>query len=190
MLEKIKSIYTESIQTFISSGEVLPNQLQLAANMMVQCLLNGNKVIACGALGGTLLADHLANMLVNHYEIERPCLPAMSLSHNLSGNIDCYARQIRALGNATDILLVISPLGHDEVVISAVESALTKDMIVIALTGGDGGELSGLLSDNDVEIRIPSSRPSRIIETHLFNIHCLCDLIDTILFSQPSENEE
>lgn len=189
MLEKIKSIYTESIQTFISSGEVLPEQLQLAANMMVQCLLNGNKVVTCGVSGGMLLADHLADMLVNHYEIERPCLPAISLDNRVSNSIDCYGRQIRALGNATDILLVISPLGHDDVIINAVEAALTKDMVVIALTGGDGGELSGLLSDNDVEIRIPSARPSRILETHFFNIHCLCDLIDSILFSHM-DNEE
>jgi DnaA initiator-associating protein len=189
MLEKIKSIYTESIQTFISCGEVLPNQLQLAATIMVQCLLNGNKVLTCGVSGGTLLADHMADILVNHYEIERPCLPAISLCSRLSTSIDCYGRQIRALGNETDILLAISPLGDDEVVINAVESALTKDMIVIALTGGDGGELSGLLSDNDVEIRIPSTRPSRILETHFFNIHCLCDLIDNILFSQP-DNED
>lgn len=189
MLEKIKSTYTESIQTFISSGEILPEHLQLAANMMVQCLLNGNKVLTCGISGGALLADHMADMLVNHYEIERPCLPALSLTNRVSSNIDCYGRQVRALGNDTDILLVISALGHDEVIINAVEAALTKDMIVIALTGGDGGELSGLLSDNDVEIRIPSARPSRILETHFFNIHCLCDLIDNILFSQPDGDE-
>ena len=185
MLDNIKAIYTESIQTFISSGEVLPDQLQLAANMMVQCLLNGNKVMTCGVSGGVFLADHLADMLVNHYEIERPCLPAMSLSHSQGQSIDGYGRQIRALGNPTDILLAISPLGHDEAIINAVEAALTKDMIVIALTGGDGGELAGLLSDNDVEIRIPSSRPARILETHFFNLHCLCELIDHILFTQP-----
>ena len=189
MLEKIKSIYTESIQTFISSGDALPEQLQLAANMMVQCLLAGNKVMTCGVGGGSLLAEHMADILINHYEIERPCLPAMSLNNCQSNHIDCFGRQIRALGNPTDILLAISPLGHDETVINAVESALTKDMIVIALTGGDGGILAGLLSDNDVEIRIPSTRPSRILETHFFNIHCLCQLIDNILFSQPDSEE-
>ena len=40
--------------------------------MMVQCLLNGNKVMTCGVSGGMLLADHMADMLVNHFEIERP----------------------------------------------------------------------------------------------------------------------
>lgn len=189
MLDNIKSIYTESIQTFISSGEILPEQLQLASNMMVQCLLAGNKVLTCGVSGGSFLAEHLANLLVNHYEIERPCLPALALDKRFSDSIDCYGRQVRALGNATDILLVVSPLGHDEMIINAVEAALTKDMIVIALTGGDGGELAGLLSDNDVEIRIPSNRPSRIIETHFFNIHCLCELIDNILFSQPDSED-
>lgn len=189
MLDKIKSIYTESIQTFIASGEVLPTQLEMAAGSMAQCLLNGNKVMACGANSSQLLADHLVDILINHYEVERPCFPAISLSNRLSNNIDCYGRQVRALGEPTDILFAISPLGHDDKVINAVESALTKDMIVIALTGGDGGELSVLLSENDVEIRTLSTRKSRILETHFFNIHCLCELIDHILFAQPEHEE-
>ncbi len=71
--------------------------------------------------------------------------------------------------------------------ISAVEAALTKDMTVIALVGDDGGELSGLLNTNDVEVRIPAKRPSRILESHLINLHCLSELIDMTLFPQGED---
>ena len=57
-------------------------------------------------------------------------------------------------------------------------------MPIIALTGGDGGDIAGLLGENDVEIRVPSSRTARIQEVHLVVIHCLCDIIDTTLFPQ------
>ena len=38
------------------------------------------------------------------------------------------------------------------------EAAVTRDMTIVALTGYDGGELAGLLGQQDVEIRIPSHR--------------------------------
>lgn len=62
------------------------------------------------------------------------------------------------------------------------EAALTRDMTIIALTGKDGGEMAGLLGVQDVEIRIPSQRTVRIQEGHLLTVHCLCDLIDQVLF--------
>ena len=74
--------------------------------------------------------------------------------------------------------------GNEKQIISAVEAALTRDMKVIVLVGDDGGELVGLLGPNDVEIRVPSKRPSRIVESHLVNLHCLSELIDLTLFPQ------
>ncbi len=194
MLDHINTAYKECIQTLISSGDAVATQLEQSATAMVQCLLNGNKVITCGTGPSLMLANHLASLLVNYFEIERPCLPAMCLnntmenmalfSDNSTDPSEGYARQIRALGQENDILIAIAPTGYEKAVISAVEASLTKDMIVIALTGGDGGELAGLLGSNDVEIRAPSNRPARIIETHLFNVHCLCELVDNTLFNQ------
>ena len=54
-------------------------------------------------------------------------------------------------------------------------------MRVIALTGRDGGLVTDILIESDVEIRVPATRTARIQEVHLLVIHCLCDLIDTAL---------
>ena len=59
-------------------------------------------------------------------------------------------------------------------------------MIVIALTGRDGGQVAKILNSNDVEVRVPSESTARIQEVHLLTIHCLCDQIDETLY--PEKN--
>ncbi|WP_440054923.1 SIS domain-containing protein [Pseudoalteromonas sp. T1lg65] len=192
MQESIRAIFTENIQAQIAAGEVLPEALERAAITMAQGLINGNKIICCGAASSHMLAHHFAVILSNYYETERPCLPAVALSdeqYNLAsidnGKVkDKYAKQVRAFAQPGDLLLVFAATGQEKSIISAVEAALTRDMKVIALVGDDGGEITGLLGEHDVEIRIPSKRLSRILETQLFTIHCLSQLIDSILFPQ------
>ena len=59
-------------------------------------------------------------------------------------------------------------------------------MIVVALTGRDGGQVAKILSKSDIEVRVPSESTARIQEIHLLTIHCLCDQIDAILFPEES----
>lgn len=93
---------------------------------------------------------------------------------------------MRALGQAGDILLAISTRGNSRDIVEAVEAAVTRDMVIVALTGYDGGELAGLLGPQDVEIRIPSHRSAHVQEMHMLAVNCLCDLIDNSLF--PHQN--
>ena len=67
----------------------------------------------------------------------------------------------------------------------AIHAAHERGMIVIALTGKDGGKMAPLLTSSDVEVRVPATKTNRIQETHLVVIHCLCDLIDRGLFGEP-----
>ncbi len=191
MLEQIQNNFTESIQTQIAATEAISGAIEQAGIMMVQCLLAGNKMLACGNGGAAGHAQHFCSQLLNRFEAERPSLPAISL---VSGSItitsvandsqydELFSKQIRALGNNGDILVAISTTGNSRNVIEAVESAVSRDMPIIALTGGDGGDIAGLLGENDVEIRVPSSRTARINEVHLIVLHCLCEIIDTSLF--------
>jgi DnaA initiator-associating protein len=95
---------------------------------------------------------------------------------------EVFSKQVRAFGQAGDILLAISTSGNSRNILKAMEAAVTRDMTIIALTGKDGGEMAGLLGEHDVEIRIPSHRTVRIHEVQLVTLHCLCDLIDQVLF--------
>lgn len=196
MLERIKSNFTESIQTKIAASELLAGPIEQAGMTMVQSLLAGNKILACGNGGSAGDAQHFSAELLNRYETERPPLPAIALTTDSStitsiGNDyhfdEIFSKQVRALGNNGDVLLAISTSGNSRNVIKAIETAVSRDMPIIALTGGDGGDIAGLLGENDVEIRVPSGRTARIQEVHLVVIHCLCDIIDTTLFPQAED---
>ncbi|WP_394172699.1 phosphoheptose isomerase [Thalassotalea litorea] len=193
MLERVKDNFRESIETKIAASEELPAAIEKGGMVMVECLLAGQKILSCGNGGSAGDAQHFSSELLNRYETERPSLPAIALTTDSStltsiandySYEEVFSKQVRALGNGGDILLAISTSGNSKNVIKAIEAAVARDMKIIALTGKDGGEIAGLLGENDVEIRVPSSRTARIQEVHLLAIHCLCEIIDTTLFPQ------
>ncbi|BAE73499.1 DnaA initiator-associating protein DiaA [Sodalis glossinidius str. 'morsitans'] len=191
MLERIKGCFTESIQTQIAAAEALPDAIAHATNVLAQALLDDKKILCCGNGTSAANAQHFAACMLNRFEAERPSLPAMALNAdtvvltaiaNDRQHDEIYAKQVRALGQAGDVLLAISTRGNSRDIVKAVEAAVTRDMKIIALTGYDGGELAGLLGQQDVEIRIPSHRSARIQEMHMLTVNCLCDLVDNKLF--------
>ncbi len=193
MLERIKENFTESIQTKIAASEALAGPIEHAGMIVVQSLLAGNKVLTCGNGASAGDAQRFSSGLLNRYETERPSLPAIAISADsttLTSTAndfsfdEVFSKQVRALGNNGDVLLAISTTGNCSNVIKAIETAVSRDMPIIALTGKDGGDIAGLLGENDVEIRVPSARDPRIQEVHSLIINCLCDLIDSTLFPQ------
>jgi D-sedoheptulose 7-phosphate isomerase len=91
---------------------------------------------------------------------------------------------VRALGQAGDVLLGISTSGNSRNVIRAIEAAHERGIVCVALNGREGGEITGLLSGQDVNICVPGPSTARIQEVHGIVIHCLCDLIDYQLLGQ------
>ena len=131
--------------------------------------------------------------MLNRFERERPSLPAIALSTDTStltsiandySYDQIFSKQIRALGQAGDILLAYSTSGNSENIVEAIKAAHDRDMIVILVSGKDGGKVSALslIDSNDIELRVPSMSTARIQEVHLVITHCLCDLIDCQLF--------
>ncbi|QIQ20275.1 SIS domain-containing protein [Zophobihabitans entericus] len=191
MQDLIKSYFTESIQTQIVTAEALSETIEVSAQKLVQALLNGNKILSCGNGASAANAQNFTSKLINGVEIERPSMPAISLVSdavvlsaiaNGGQHDEIYAKQIQALGQSGDILLVISSEGVNSSIIRAVQESVIKDMAIIALTGCDGGEIVGLLGQHDIEIRIPSYKKVRIQEMHTLVLDCLCQLIEHSLF--------
>lgn len=188
---KIQAHFAESIQTKIVAAEALPEFIEKAAKTLAETLIRGNKILVCGNGGAAALAQIFASHLLNKYEKERPALPAIAITADSalvsaiatdSHFDEIYAKQISALAQSGDILMVISHGGNSRNMIKAVEIALSKSIQIIALNGVDGGELAGLLGSDDIEIRAPSDKGARIEEIHLLVINCLSDLIDQQLF--------
>lgn len=189
--ERIKEHFQASIQTKQMALELLPEPIERAAMLISQHLIQGSKVLSCGNGGSAGDAQHFSSEMLNRFERERPGLPAIALTTDSStvtsiandySYDEVFAKQVRALGQPGDILLAISTSGNSANVVKAIEAAHDRDMLVVALTGRDGGQMARQLRDDDVEIRVPSNSTARTQEVHLLVIHCICDLIDTHLF--------
>lgn len=191
MQSRIRRLFQASIETQQQAVDLLAPHIEEASQVMVNALLNECKILACGNGGSAGDAQDFASDLLNRFERERPGLPAFALTGdtasltsiaNDSSFNEVFSKQIRALGQAGDILLAISTSGNSANIIQAIQAAHDREMIVVALTGHEGGDVASLLLPEDVEIRVPSTVTARIQEVHRLAIHCLCDLIDSQLF--------
>lgn len=191
-IERIKQNFQDSISTKNLSLELLPETIARAGNLMTNALLENRKILSCGNGGSAADAQHFASEMVNRFETERPSLPAIALTTDTSlltsiandyHYDEIFNRQVKALGQPGDILLAISTSGNSKNILHAIRSAQDRSLNIVALTGKDGGQIANMLRGNDIEIRVPANSTARIQETHLLIIHCLCDMIDRVLFS-------
>lgn len=186
----ILNLFEEHLMATQQSIEFISPAISKSAEAIVQALVSDQKIIICGSGEGELIARHLCDSLLFGMERERPALPAHFISsHSLSPNkfppvsdSENLSIQIRALGAPGDILIMISSDGIAENLNHAAISAQEKGIQIIAFTGRDGGPLADTLSDQDVEVRVPSASVSRVSEIHWFVAHCLTDLVDNMLF--------
>ena len=118
---RIRAHFADSAQLKLAAVDVMTPHIARAAALMTDCLLADGKILACGNGGSASDAQHFAAEMVGRFERERPELPAISLATDTSiltaiaNDYDfaqVFARQVRALGDAGDILLAISTSGN------------------------------------------------------------------------------
>ncbi|MBY4676611.1 SIS domain-containing protein [Marinobacterium arenosum] len=189
--ERIINHFHNSMEVNAVTIEQYTPLIAHAGELLLHTLVSESKILCCGNGGSAGLAQHFAALLLNRFRNERPGLPAMSLCADAavatgicedSTFADVYAKQIRALGQPGDILLIISPHGRSASLIQAIQAAHDREMLVIALTGGDGGDMTSLLGPEEVEICVPADDTVLVHHAHLMLLHTLCDLIDYQLF--------
>ncbi len=194
LLQRIQQQFIDSADLKYQCAQNLAPTVEAAIQAVLASVTGGGKVLACGNGASAASAQHFAASFIGRYERERPELAAMSLSADaavLSGianDFDAravYARQVRALGHAGDVLLALSTSGNSANMVAAVEAAHERDMTVVALTGARGGRLAQLLRDTDVQVCVPHEVPARILEVHHLVLHCICDGVDAQLLGLP-----
>jgi D-sedoheptulose 7-phosphate isomerase len=190
LAQRIEQQFLESADLKYHAAALLSKPIAMAIEAIMTAITNGGKVLACGNGGSAADAQHFAAEFVGRFERERPPLAALALSTDSSiltavgndyGFEQIFAKQVRALGGANDVLLAISTSGNSANVLAAIEAAREREMLVIALSGRDGGQMAQALRDTDVNIVVPHERTARIQETHLLVLHCICDGVDHLL---------
>jgi D-sedoheptulose 7-phosphate isomerase len=193
LTDRIRKHFDDSAQTKLQVRDTLAQPIAAAAQMMVECLTNDGKILACGNGGSAADAQHFAAELINRFEIERPGLAAIALTTDSSVLTSIandyefkqiFSRQVRGLGMRGDVLLAISTSGNSINVIEAIRAAHEQGVRVAALTGREGGAMGEMLKPDDVHICVRANSTARVQEVHLLVLHCLCDAIDHLLWGE------
>jgi D-sedoheptulose 7-phosphate isomerase len=184
--QRIRQHFEEArdvLAAFLSDSASL-NALGRAGDLMVDAMRSGGKVISCGNGGSMCDAMHFAEELTGRYRADRLALPAIAISDpshltcvgNDHGYEFVFSRFVEAMGQPGDVLLAISTSGNSPNVVRAAQVAKDGGMMVVGLTGKDGGALAPLC---DAEVRVPwDGYADRIQEVHIKCIHALIDHIE------------
>jgi D-sedoheptulose 7-phosphate isomerase len=182
----IKSHFTEAqevLSKFIANNQNF-EAIEAAGTLMVNSIRKEGKILSCGNGGSLCDAMHFAEELTGRYRDNRPAIGAIAIadaSHmacvgNDYGYDFVFSRYIEGVGRSGDVLLAISTSGNSTNVINAIKAAKDKGMMVVGLTGNNGGKMAELC---DVEIRAPKSDyADRAQEIHIKVIHSLIDFIE------------
>src|SRR2546421_10100064 len=162
----------------------LESQITKASDLIADCLTSGKKILACGNGGSAAdTADFCTELACRFVEDRRP-YPAMNLAQGGSlitatgndyGFEEIFARQVRAFGNSSDVLIAISTSGKSKNIQRAIEKARDRRLKTIALLGRDGGAAAGLA---DVDLIVKGNSTARIQEAHKFILHVICEMCE------------
>ena len=170
-----------------SVAEELGPELDTALGMVEETVRRGGTLFFCGNGGSAADAQHMATEYVVRYMRSRRAYPAIALTTDTSlltaaandlGFDRVFARQVEALANPGDLLIIHSTSGNSPNVLRAAEAARAKGVPVLSFTARDGGELRELA---DHSVVIPTTRTDRAQELHLCLEHIICDLVERSL---------
>lgn len=175
---------------FINHHKVLEDTMDLIpvvqkmAEICLNSLRNGNKILICGNGGSAADAQHIAAELIGRFCNERISLPSIALTVDTSiltsiandYNYDMvFSRQVEGLGVQGDVFWGITTSGNSTNVIAATETAKELGLTTIISTGKDGGMIKNVA---DVSLIIPSNNTARIQEMHMLCAHLICEIIN------------
>jgi D-sedoheptulose 7-phosphate isomerase len=164
-------------------------QLKVAADLLIDTFRNNGKVLLAGNGGSAADCQHIAAEFIGRLNFDRKPLPAIALTTNTS-NLTCiandygyeniFSRQIQALANENDTLIVYTTSGKSKNIIKSVIEARPRLKSIISLTGSFSDELAGY---SDAILSVKTAKTTRIQEIHAIAGHIMCECVEETLFS-------
>ena len=180
----IKNEFNEHIETSKKTMEACINDIEIASNICINSLKNGNKILIFGNGGSAADAQHIAAEIIGRYKTDRKGLAAIALTTDSSaltsigndfGYVEIFKRQVEALALPGDTLIGISTGGSSKNVVNALKIAKQIQCKTIGLSGKSGGEFNTIC---DINIVVKAQDTARIQEMHILIGHTICHLID------------
>ncbi len=182
-MSEIKKQIEASIETKKTLLD-LENDINNIANILIDSIKNGNKIMIAGNGGSAADAQHMAGEIVGRFKMERKGMACIALTTDTSvitawvNDYDystLFERQIEALGKEGDTFIGISTSGNSENIVKAVDKCKELNITPILFLGKDGGKLKDMAES---KIIIKSDDTARVQESHILLIHILCGLIE------------
>jgi len=151
-----------------------------------KAIKDGKKIYICGNGGSAAEAQHFAAeflIRLNPKKNRKP-FPIISLAMDTSTLTACgndfnfkyiFSRNLEALGNKGDILIVLSTSGNSQNIIEVLKMAKKQKIYSIGLLGSSGGKAKSLVNLN---IIVKSKDVARVQEAHLFIGHHILNEVE------------
>ena len=189
---EIKNSLEQISKNFIALEEK-SDVIEKIANLWIEALKRGNKVIFCGNGGSAADSQHLAAELMGRYKIDRAPMPALSLTTDTSaltaigndyGYKNVFSRPLKGIGNKGDVLVGISTSGNSENILDAYKVAQEKGISTVAFTGNSGGEM---IKVADITLNVPSNITNNIQEMHIASGHIICGIVENYFYGEGNK---
>jgi D-sedoheptulose 7-phosphate isomerase len=163
------------------------------ADQIVTALKAGHKVMLAGNGGSAGDAQHIAGEFLSRLNYDRAPLAAIALTTDSSvltaigndyGFERVFERQVLGLGQAGDVLILISTSGRSRNILTAIASARRNGLVIIGFTGQSGGDMA---AGCDLCLCAPAISTPLIQQLHITAGHIVCGLVEERLFPRANE---
>ncbi len=174
-------------QAILRNAELI-ERIEAVADVMVQALKDGKRILWCGNGGSASDAQHLAAELSGRFYYDRPPLNSEAMHCNTSyltavandyGYDLIYSRMIDGACKPGDVLVGISTSGNSTNICNAFRKAKELGVITVAMTGETGGKMKEMA---DYLLNVPSTDTPRIQESHIMMGHIICEIVEAKMF--------
>lgn len=190
MREQVVRELEESAEVKVKLADEKADIIVQIAELFIEALKGGHKVLFCGNGGSAADAQHLSAELLGKFKMHRRALPSIALNVNTSAltaiandyEYDMvFERLLEGLGNQGDVLVGISTSGKSRNIVRAFGKAREIGIRTVAFVGSAPGPIGELA---DLCLCIPSENTPRIQEAHITAGHIICGLVEQTMFGK------
>lgn len=188
IFETIINHFNGQVDAISGHTEAATPYIAEAAHLFAHTLLEGHKILCCGAGSSQAIAQHFCSEL-DSLNAHRPSLPCILLggAQNIAAAIDndepydYLARQINALGNSGDTLVLFSVSGQEKSLIRAIETANNRKLSLVIVNSGNS-DIALNATGNCVSLSLRNLPRIQALNLQFITATLLADLIEQLLF--------